>query len=164
MLFTLSRCFLYHSFVLVFLILARLKGPFSRSSCGRLLWYFFSNWTGHLRSPVANMFGRTVRCFVLSPPCLVFVGFFLNVTYSMPLSSTQKRLPWSCVLAFHSCQNAALRSTTSSEKTRGLLLPRLCSFHSFSSSSTVSAFAALGLLPLPCCRRHLTLPLSTNFD
>ena len=66
---------------------------------------------------------------------------------------------------FPSSKNVESRSTTLSEKelldyprrdfvlSTEFLLPRF----------NVSALAVLGLLPLPCCRRHFTFPSSTNF-
>ena len=68
------------------------------------------------------------------------------------------------VSVFPSSQNVESRSTTLSEKelldyphrdfvlSTEFLLPRF----------SVSALAVLGLLPLPCCRRHFTFPSITN--
>ena len=104
--------------------------------------------------------------FVLSPPCLVFVGCSLNAMYSVPLSSSQnlksstsiERCSWrplsqNCWITTHHIF---------SERTSGLESPILFVVQSISSSSAVSALAAFILFPFPCWRRCFTFQSSTN--
>ena len=68
----------------------RKSGPVVRNSGGRRHRNSLKIATGHLSSPVANIFGRKLRGFADNRDWRVLVGFSMNSTYSMLFSSSPK--------------------------------------------------------------------------
>ena len=78
-------------------------------------WCYLKNWTGRLGPPVSNILGKTVRRFVLSSTCLVFVGCSLKTMYSVPQLSSQNAIS-SISIEWYSWRPLSPKSTKSEKE------------------------------------------------
>jgi len=161
-------CFLNQTLEEGFLMHERKSGPVVCISRGRCERNSLKILTGHLSSPVANIFGRKVRGFAESPDCRVLFGFSTNSTYSAPFSSMPKVKSSVCIL-WCSWRPRSPKCWVNSHqtvwvRTWGLWLPNFFCSQSCVYSLVVRLRDFCGRLPLPSCRSCLAFPSKTCFD